>query len=91
MNDRQSSGPSPEQVQETLHGVVESVVYQNEKTFYTVLELVTDEGYLVTAVGRIPHAGEGEELLLYGCWVEHSEYGKQFSVASYEKQLPQSA
>lgn len=72
----------------TLNGVIENVVYKNADNDYTVLEIVDDENNLVTAVGVIPMAFEGERVLLNGNWVFHKEFGKQFSFDSYEKMLP---
>ena len=74
-------------VMETVRGTVEDIVYKNEANDYTVLELsVKDE--LITAVGEIPQAAEGEILTLRGAWTFHKEFGRQFAFSSYEKTLP---
>lgn len=74
-------------VAETIEGTVEDIVYNNPANDYTVLELsVGDE--LITAVGEISHASEGEILKLTGNWTYHKEFGKQFAFTSYEKSLP---
>ncbi len=74
-----------------LSGSVESVVYRNTANDYTVIELVTEDGQLVTAVGSMPYVGEGETVRLFGSWTHHSEYGEQFSVTAFEKELPSTA
>ena len=74
---------------ETLKGTIENVVYRNESNDYTVLEIVTDENELVTAVGMIPMAYEGELVTLVGVWSYHKEFGKQFSFTEFEKTLPE--
>ncbi len=76
---------------ETLEGRIENVVYHNESNDYTVLEISTSEGDLVTAVGIIPMAFEGEEVILKGNWTFHKEFGKQFAFDAFEKNLPKEA
>ncbi len=73
---------------ETLTGTVETVIYQNPANDYAVIELVTDVGELVTAVGILPFVAEGENLHLHGKWGHHPDYGQQFTVESFEKFLP---
>ncbi len=74
-----------------LSGTVESVVYRNEANDYAVIELATEDGRLLTAVGILPYIGEGEEVRLFGGWTHHAEYGEQFAVSAFEKQLPTEA
>ena len=73
---------------ETLKGTIENVVYHNESNDYTVLEIVDGEDNLITAVGVIPMAAEGEIVRLCGRWTYHKEFGKQFAFDSFEKSLP---
>ena len=74
-----------------LSGSVESVIYRNAANDYTVIELATEDGRLVTAVGSMPYVGEGETVRLFGSWTHHSEYGEQFSATAFEKELPSTA
>ena len=74
---------------EVLKGRIENVVYRNESNDYTVLEIATEDDMLVTAVGIIPLAFEGEEVVLRGRYTYHKEFGKQFSFDSFEKNLPE--
>ncbi len=74
---------------EKLNGTIENVVYRNESNDYTVLEIVTESNEIVTAVGIIPMAFEGETVVLTGTWTFHKEFGKQFSFQTYEKTLPE--
>ncbi len=73
---------------EVLKGTIENVVYRNESNDYTVLEIVDGEDNLVTAVGVIPMAFEGEIVSLRGKWTYHKEFGKQFAFDSFDKSLP---
>ena len=77
-----------EQKKECVSGLVEAIVYRNDKNDYTVLEMTGDDDSLITATGILPYVSEGEELILYGRWVTHPTYGRQFSVDTYEKRLP---
>ena len=73
---------------EVLKGRIEDVIYRNESNDYTVLEISIDNDLLVTAVGIMPLAFEGEEVILSGHWTYHKEFGKQFNFDSFEKNLP---
>ncbi len=72
----------------TVSGVIENVVYKNDVNDYTVIEIVDGDNNLITAVGTMPMAFEGEQVILSGVWVFHKEFGRQFSFDSYEKKLP---
>ncbi len=73
---------------EEIDGTIENIIYHNESNDYTVMEISHNET-LITAVGNIPMAFEGEEVLLRGSFVYHKEFGKQFSFSSFEKRLPE--
>lgn len=73
---------------EELSGTIENVVYRNEENDYSVIEVVTDGGELVTAVGTIALATEGELVRLVGNYTYHKEFGRQFAFVGYEKTLP---
>ena len=75
-------------VKEKLRGKIENVVYRNEMNDYTVLEISDENELLVTAVGIMPLAFEGEDVILSGHWTYHKEFGKQFNFDSFEKTLP---
>ena len=72
-----------------ISGRIENVVYRNESNDYTVLEVVNEKDELITAVGVIPMAFEGENVTLHGYWTFHKEFGRQFSFDTYEKTLPE--
>lgn len=71
-----------------LSGKIENVVYRNESNDYTVIEISDENDLLITAVGIMPLAFEGEEVILSGHWTYHKEFGKQFNFDSFEKNLP---
>ena len=72
-----------------LQGKIENVVYRNDVTDYSVLEISDGEENLITAVGIMPMAFEGESVELVGRWTFHKEFGKQFAFDSFEKKLPE--
>ena len=88
---KRTNAPRVDRNVKELTGTVEGIVYQNKLNDYTVVDLATDEGELVTAVGAMPYVGEGERVRLFGEWTRHSEYGEQFSVSVVEKLLPTGA
>ena len=63
-----------------LEGTVENVVYHNEDTGYTVIEL-SAEDTLIPAVGELGDVNEGEELILHGVYTTHPNHGKQFKAS----------
>ena len=71
-----------------ISGRIENVVYSNEKNGYTVIEISDEYENLITAVGIIPMAFEGEEVTLFGRWTYHKEFGRQFAFDAFEKHLP---
>lgn len=71
-----------------ISGRIENVVYHNEKNDYTVFEIADDSDTLITCVGTIPLAFEGERVTLKGHWVYHKEFGRQFEFTAFEKNLP---
>ena len=72
---------------EEMHCVVDSVIYQNPANGYTVLEL-SCKGEVFTAVGVFSDVAEGEELDVKGQWASHPTYGRQFSIESCQRRLP---
>ena len=75
-------------MQDTIEGYVEHIIYRNEDNGYTVLNLMV-KGKETTCVGIFEYVGEGELLELHGGYVEHTTYGQQFKVDSYETRIPE--
>ena len=73
----------------TLEGTVEHVTYQNEQNGYAVCELLSGEDSY-TVVGIMPYIAAGEEIKAMGKFETHQNYGRQFRVEYYEKQMPRS-
>lgn len=61
-----------------LEGAVENIVYRNEENGYTVIEISDGDDY-ITAVGIMPQVGIGDTVKLTGTYINHRNYGRQFS------------
>jgi len=72
-----------------IKGEVISIIYRNELNSYTIAAFETEEEE-TTVVGYLPFINEGDNLKVIGNFVEHSEYGRQFKVETFEKLLPES-
>ncbi len=73
---------------EIYKGYVESIVFRNDETQYTVLE-VTIAGRLMHAVGSFEEVFEGESVEITGESVIHPLYGEQIKVHSVKAILPE--
>ena len=73
---------------EELRGIIEEVIFDNEENGYKVCAFNVNGEYM-TVRGIMPYVSPGEYMILQGKWEEHKDYGPQFSVVTYEKQLPE--
>ena len=73
---------------DTVTGTVESIVYRNDETGYTVCTIKTHGGgnrqreEFVTVVGNCAAVWEGEELHAEGEWMRHPSHGQQLQAKS---------
>ncbi len=85
MSDKPEAAAAPVRVD----GVVERVVYQDERTRYTVLRLsVPGHDALVTAVGRMVAPEIGARVTVHGEWEQHPSHGKQLRADRLEVEVP---
>lgn len=70
-----------------LSGSVENIVFSNQDTGFTVLDLNIGEE-LICVVGQLLGVEEGEELKLTGFYDTHKTYGMQFKAQLFERSLP---
>ncbi|HEX7735076.1 MAG TPA: ATP-dependent RecD-like DNA helicase [Ktedonobacteraceae bacterium] len=79
-----------------LEGSVESIVFRNEDSHYTVARFrPNDSGRLLrddltTIVGSLPGVHVGELLSVEGDWETDPRYGRQLHVTSFVQRLPSS-
>ncbi len=72
-----------------LEGQVEVIIYCNEVNSYTVARLMTESVGEITIVGFLPFVNVGDSLTVYGEYVTHKDYGKQFKVNTFKKNMPE--
>ena len=65
-----------------IEGEVADIIYQNEINSYTISTFETEDE-LVTIVGYLPFITSGDTLKLFGKFVEHKDYGRQFKVDTF--------
>ena len=72
-----------------LEGEIIEIIYKNELNSYciAVMQTLTDDE--ITIVGYLPFINVGDTIKVVGKMVEHQEYGEQFKVDTFEKQMPQ--
>ncbi len=80
--------PDFEQMEnEKIKGVVAEIVYYNSVNGYAVCDIDTKDD-TITAVGYMPYIAGGEQVTLTGEWTFHQDYGPQFKVEFFEKDMP---
>lgn len=74
---------------EQISGYLEKITYYNEENGFMVGRL-QEKGLpeLTTVVGNLASVNPGESLRLWGKWVCHAQYGRQFQVEKYEITVP---
>jgi len=72
----------------SINGTVEGIIYSNDENGYTIFDLGTEDGDLITAVGYLPYISEGDTVTLYGKWIHNPKYGRQFSAETFERTMP---
>ncbi len=76
-----------------LSGVIEKIIFHNEKNGYTVAIFETSDdsdqiGIQTTVTGILPHIKKGMPLKIKGNWTEHKTYGEQFNIESFKTIKP---
>lgn len=71
-----------------IEGTVDSIIFKNNDNGYTVARASLSDGEEMTVVGVMPFLGVGERIIALGEYVNHPQHGLQFSVSSYEREMP---
>lgn len=71
----------------TLRCTVEGIIFRNEDSQYTVLE-VCSQDHLLTVTGAMPEFSVGETVTFEGDFFDHPTYGKQFQAKSFSLSAP---
>jgi len=74
---------------QTISGIIERIIYQNEENDFMVAKL-QEKGKkdLTTIVGNLSGINPGESLRLSGRWIHNKRFGEQFRVERFEITLP---
>jgi len=72
-----------------LSGEILAIIFKNETNGYTICDVAISDEESVTVVGFLPYIQEGEEIKVFGNWVNHPDYGKQLKVETFEKIMPE--
>ncbi len=73
-----------------LEGPVVDVAYRNDDTGFAVVSVgIPATGGVMTAVGVMPGVAVAESVAVLGEFVEHEDYGRQFSVESCRYTVPE--
>jgi exodeoxyribonuclease V alpha subunit len=75
---------------ETLSGTIESFLYQNEETGFSIFKMSLPHQKKATVTGSFHNIHSGESITLEGEWIFHPKFGKQFKAAKYIVELPTS-
>ena len=71
----------------TIVGNIESLIYRNEETNYTIISVKTNEKHL-TLLGDMHDAPIGQKIVAEVDEVENAVYGTQYKIKDYELSLP---
>lgn len=81
--------PTDHPAAEQIDGIVDRITYINEENGWTIARLkVPRQKQLLTIAGYLPAISIGEGLRIEGEWINHPQYGRQFSVNSYKSAAP---
>jgi exodeoxyribonuclease V alpha subunit len=80
---------------ESLHGIIERVIYQNKENGFAVFILQINGSQSAsmksaTVKGYVPTITPGEHVSMTGLWNMHQKFGKQFDAKTCETQAPTS-
>ncbi len=74
-----------------IEGVIDHIVFQNPDNGYSVVKFASLDGsQKFVAVGTLPGVTDSMAVRLTGRWTTHQKFGNQFSVTSFEADLPRS-
>lgn len=69
-------------------GSITSIIYRNNETGYSIVKVEDAGGKVITATGKFPVVGEGEEVELEGLVKMHPKYGEQLAVTQIKLKKP---
>ncbi len=70
---------------EVVEGYIINYIYEATDSLYKVCKIMTNDNEELTIVGSFPRLEDGLSYKFIGNMKEHSKFGRQFSVLTYEK------
>ncbi|NMA96044.1 MAG: ATP-dependent RecD-like DNA helicase [Clostridiales bacterium] len=72
-----------------IKGTIEDIIFRNESNGFTVMDIRAEEDdTMVTCVGHVPSANEGEVIVVGGEWTFHPDYGEQLKIEKFSATAP---
>ena len=71
-----------------ITGNVENIIYVNDDDTYSVFEVCIEDGRDAVFVGNVPMVSVGETIHASGNWSSNADYGEQFVIKTFSKELP---
>lgn len=75
---------------EEITGVVERFLFQSPENGFSVFIVQLNNKNTVTAKGNLPNIQPGQEVFLFGNWIFHAKFGRQFEVVKFSAATPTS-
>lgn len=75
---------------EELKGVVDRFLFQNSENGFSIFVIQINSAQSVIVKGHFPNIQPGQEVSLYGNWVFHSKFGRQFEATKCINIVPTS-
>ncbi len=73
-----------------ISGIIDRFIYHNQENGYAVCVVTIEQKQSITAAGILPHTTTGQEVELFGYWVMHKKFGRQFSISQCIQKTPSS-
>ena len=72
-----------------IEGMIENVIFRNDETGFTILDVTLNDGTTITVTGKFPVVGICENVVLDGEFKINPRYGEQFVASSVQLIKPQ--
>jgi exodeoxyribonuclease V alpha subunit len=73
-----------------ISGTIDRFIYHNQENGYAVCIITIEAKQSVTAAGILPNTTPGQEVDLFGEWIMHKKFGRQFAISQCVPKVPSS-
>ena len=77
-------------MQQELKGTVDKFLFQSTENGFSIFVIQIDNKQSAIVKGHFPNIQPGQEVLLYGDWIFHSKFGRQFEATKCTTIIPTS-